>query len=66
MERLENVAVPLTAVTVVVPESVPEPGLVPMAMVTDALEVVTTLPDESSIVTTTDGEIVDPWVVFEG
>jgi hypothetical protein len=66
MERVENVATPLAAARVVVPESVPEPGLVPIAMVTDALEAVTTLPEESSMVTTTGGEIVDPWVAFEG
>jgi hypothetical protein len=66
MERLEKVATPLVAETDVVPERVPELGLVPMAMVIDAPEAVTTLPEESSIVTTTDGEIVEPWTVFEG
>src|SRR5207237_1144192 len=33
MERLEKVATPLTAATVVVPDSVPPPGLVPIATV---------------------------------
>jgi hypothetical protein len=34
MDKLENVATPLTAATVVVPESVPPAGLVPIATVT--------------------------------
>jgi hypothetical protein len=63
---LEKVATPLVAVTVVVPARVPELGLVPMAMAIDALETVTTRPEESSTVTTIDGEMVEPWAVFEG
>src|SRR5258706_320357 len=51
MERLEKVATPLTAATVVVPESVPPPGLVPMAMATLALELVTVFPKASCTVT---------------
>ena len=40
IERLENVAVPLTAFTVRVPESVPLDGFVPMERVTLAVLVV--------------------------
>src|SRR5690349_20002667 len=36
MDRLLNVATPATAVCGCVPESVPEPGLLPIAMSTDA------------------------------
>jgi hypothetical protein len=42
--RLENVATPLTAVTVIVPESVPLEGLVPIAMTIWLFADVTTLP----------------------
>src|SRR4051812_37344365 len=41
--RLENVATRATAATVVVPDSVPPPGLVPMATVMLAVELVTVL-----------------------
>ena len=44
MLRFENVAIPPTAATVTVPESVPLPGLVPMASVTLVVAVVTVLP----------------------
>ena len=37
MERVEKVATPPEALTVVVPESVPPPGFVPIANVTDAV-----------------------------
>src|SRR3954471_12215894 len=60
MDRVENVATPLTAATVVVPESVPPPGLVPMATVTLALELVTVLPNASCTVTCTAGAIATP------
>jgi hypothetical protein len=60
MERLEKIATPLTAVTGVVPESVPDPGLLPIAMAIEAVDVVTTLPEESSTLTTTEGEIDVP------
>src|SRR5213592_1160453 len=43
MDRLEKVATPEEAATEVVPESVPDPGLVPMAMLTVAEEPVTVL-----------------------
>ena len=48
IERLLKVATPLTALCVVVPLNVPAPGLLPMAMVIDALlpePLVTTLPN---------------------
>src|SRR5262245_43734789 len=38
MDRVENVAMPATAATAVVPDSVPPPGLVPMAMLLLAVE----------------------------
>jgi hypothetical protein len=57
--RLENVATPPTAVTGVVPDSVPPPAFVPMAMVTEfAAE--TTFPSASSMLTCTAGVIDDP------
>src|SRR5262245_22629335 len=43
IERFENVATPLTAATVSVPLRVPLPGLVPMAIVTFAVDDVTRL-----------------------
>jgi len=55
IDRIENVATPLDAFAVSVPDNVPEPGLVPIATVTGALEVVTTLPYVSSTETATLG-----------
>src|SRR4051812_8099288 len=66
METLENVATPPDAATVVVPDSVPPPGLVPMARVTLALEVVTVLPNASCTATCTDGEIAAPAIAVVG
>src|SRR5262245_54656860 len=66
MERLENVATPLTADTVVVPDSVPPPGLVPMATVTLAVELVTVLLKASCTVTCTAGLIATPAVALVG
>src|SRR3954468_21212332 len=66
MERLENVATPATAATVVVPDSVPPPGLVPIATVMAALELVTVLPNASCTVTRTAGEIATPAVASDG
>src|SRR5262245_24256632 len=66
MDRLENVATPLTADTVVVPDSVPPPGLVPMATVMLAVELVTVLLNASCTVTCTAGEIDAPAVVLVG
>jgi len=66
MERLENVATPLDAATVVVPESVPPPGLAPMATVTLAEEPVTVFPNASCTTTCTAGESAAPAVVLAG
>src|SRR4051794_27272810 len=66
MERLENVATPATADTVVVPDSVPLPGLVPIATVTLAVELVTVLPNASCTATCTAGLIAAPAVVLVG
>src|SRR5512140_1965043 len=60
MERLENVATPATADTVVVPDSVPPPGLVPIATVMLAVEVVTVLPNASCTATCTAGTMETP------
>src|SRR5437762_1162329 len=52
MLRFENVATPLTAVTVVVPDSRPgisNPPLCPMAMVTGPLKLVIGLPAAASV-----------------
>src|SRR5437868_3013204 len=66
MDRLGNVATPLTADTVVVPDSVPPPGLAPMATVMLAVELVTVLPNASCTVTCTGGAIATPAVAFAG
>src|SRR3954471_21703918 len=66
MERLENVATPLTAATVVVPDSVPPPGLVPMATVMPAVEPVTVFPNASCTVTCTAGLTALPAVALVG
>src|SRR6185295_2266491 len=66
MDRLENVATPLTADTVVVPDSAPPPGLVPIATVMLALELVTVLLNASCTVTCTAGLIDTPAVAFVG
>src|SRR3954464_15523303 len=66
MDRLENVATPPTADTVTVPDSVPPPGLVPMATVMLALELVTVLPNVSCTATCTAGLIAAPAVVVVG
>src|SRR3954469_20894902 len=66
MERLEKVPPPLVAATVVVPESVPPPGLVPIAAVMLAVELVTVLPNASCTVTCTAGLIATPAVALVG
>src|SRR5512140_3863307 len=66
MDRLENVATPALADTVVVPESVPPPGLVPIATVMVAVEVVTVLLNWSCTVTCTAGEMDTPAEVLLG
>src|SRR5512141_1035733 len=60
MDRLENVATPFTAATVDVPDSVPPPGLLPMATVTLALELSTVFSNASSTATCTAGAIDAP------
>src|SRR5438477_9602785 len=66
MERLENVATPADADTVVVPDSVPPPGLVPIATVMLAAELVTVLLNASCTVTCTAGAMETPAVAFVG
>src|SRR5687768_6983346 len=66
MERLEKVATPPTADTVVVPDSVPPPGLVPIATVMLAVELVTVFPNASCTVTCTAGLIAAPAVALVG
>src|SRR6185295_19104344 len=66
METLENAATPFTAATVVVPDSVPPPGLVPMPMVMLALELVTVLPKVSCTVTCTAEAIATPATALPG
>ena len=59
-------AIPLAATTVVVPDSVPPPGLVPIAMVMLAVELVTVSLNASCTVTCTDGEMAAPAMAFAG
>src|SRR6478735_5913264 len=66
MDRLENVATPATAATVLVPDSSPPPGLVPMATVMLAVELVTVLLNWSCTVTCTAGLIAAPATAFVG
>src|SRR5512141_545086 len=66
MDRLENVATPLTADTVVVPDSVPPLGLKPMDTVMLAVELVTMFPNASCTATCTAGLIATPAVAFVG
>src|SRR5678810_477886 len=66
MDRLENVATPLDADTVAVPDSAPPPGLVPMATVMLAVEPVTVLLNASCTVTCTAGEMETPAVALVG
>src|SRR4051812_25257457 len=66
MEMLENVATPLTADTVDVPDSTPPPGLVPMDTVMTAVELVTVLLKASCTVTRTAGEMLTPAVALVG
>jgi hypothetical protein len=66
MDRLENVATPADADTVVVPDSVPPPGLLPIATVMLAVELVTVLLNASCTVTCTAGAIATPATSFDG
>ena len=62
----ENVATPLTAVTVVVPDNVPPPGLAPRATVTLPVKVGSVFPEPSWAVTCTAGVIDVPAAVLLG
>src|ERR1043165_9109367 len=66
MDSDEKVAIPATAATVVVPDSVPPPGLVPIATVTFAVELVTVLPKASCTATCTAGEMFTPAISLVG
>ena len=66
IERSLNVAMPFTALTGVVPLSVPVLGLLPIAMVTDAVLVFAKSPLASSTLTVTAGVIEAPAAVFAG
>src|SRR4051812_45839941 len=66
MDRVENVATPPTADTVVVPDSVPPPGLVPIATVMLAVELVTVLLNPSCTVTCPAGVIAAPAISSVG
>src|SRR5438093_9646542 len=61
-----KLAIPSTAFTVVVPNSVPPPGFVPMASVTGSRAPATRAPAASWISTCTAGEIVPSMVVVVG
>src|SRR2546427_7068096 len=61
-----KVATPATAATVVVPPSVPPPGLLPIASVTLPANPVATLPNASRAVTSTAGVMVTPAAVLVG
>src|SRR5947208_703357 len=66
MDRVANVATPATALTVFVPESVPPPGFVPIAMAMLAVELVTVFPNASCTVTWIPGAIDTPAVAVVG
>src|SRR6266568_970683 len=55
MLNVENVATPLTAFTLVVPDNVPPPGFAPIATVIAPVNPVTTFPDVSRAATRTGG-----------
>src|SRR2546423_2816670 len=66
MLRLEKVATPLTAATVVVPARVPLAGLVPIATVMRVVAVVALLPWASWTATCTAGVIAAPAAALLG
>src|SRR2546425_67174 len=66
MLSVENVATPALAATVAVPESVPPPGLVPIATLMFPENPVAVLPLASCAVTSTPGVIGAPATVFVG
>src|SRR5205814_9690490 len=63
MLNVENVATPFTAVTLVVPDSVPPPGFAPSATVINPVKPVTTFPASSSADTRTAGIVCPACVV---
>ena len=64
--KVENVATPLIAATVIVPERVPLAGLVPIATVMLLVEVVTVLPRASWTATCTAGVLAAPAAALLG
>ncbi len=66
MDSVGKEATPLVAETVVVPDSVPPLGLVPIATVTLAVELVTVLLNTSCTVTCTAGAIAAPAAALLG
>src|SRR5207247_4070938 len=64
--KVENVATPLAAATVVAPERVPLAGLVPIATVMLVVAVVTVLPWASWTVTCTAGVFIAPAAALLG
>src|SRR6266550_6489389 len=64
--RVENVATPFTAATVLVPARVPLAGLVPIATVMLVVAVVTVLPWASWTVTCTAGVFIAPAAALLG
>ena len=66
IDRLLNVATPLTAATVTVPPNVPLPGFVPIVRVTLDVLPVTTFPLASSIDTCTAGVMLAPAATLIG
>src|SRR5207249_1046210 len=66
MLRPAKLATPAAAVTVVVPFSVPPPGLLPIVSVTLPVNPVARLPKESYAVTSTAGVMVAPATVLVG
>ena len=66
MLNVLNVAIPPLALIEAVPPSVPPDGLLPIAMLTCAVEMVTGMPAASCTCTTTAGVIAAPALAFEG
>src|SRR2546426_9109892 len=66
MIKFANVATPLAAATVTLPDSVPPTGLLPIATVTLPLNPVAMLPWASSAATRTAGAIASPAVARPG
>src|SRR6266849_3625663 len=66
MLRVENVVTPAVAATVAVPDRVPPPGMVPIAVETLPVNPVAELPSASKAVTCTAGAIVAPAVALVG